>query len=518
MNNNNKPSSFCTVGTKQGAFQLYGFLLSLSLFHKGEKVYVMCDEGTEDEIEMYSLTPMLDIVWLVRDVNKITNSAAIMEALKHEPDVLFLAPSIVVCDVIDYIDKTKMVGVAPTFVPKDKVGIHGSYSKEVLWTSTVDILRELCIKKMEDVVDKYSHFRFGENCNLNFLRQMYSQNGKKYISKSLIGVPLDKAYFKKKPLKFFNTQFNNDKCKEFNINVITAIQTARMYKLLAIIYRIIHRAWVITIPKQPLDGMWSHKDDSFRELADLVAENVYDVKLHKSPIFKNCWLEPTICLYDRPTFDWFTEDVKRSTYVLLGNPDIADYEKHNNQLIDVNVRPWIFWARHPKVLEKYMDVNERKGWSERPVESVFIGNYENNIQEKHRCSGRDNWEEVISEFHLVAGKEHKFTQEEYLEKMGAAKYGLCLRGYGRKCHREVELMALGTVPIMTPDVSLSYSEPLIENVHYVLVNGANEVRDKVSSITEDDWEKMSVACYEWYMRNVHSSQMWYIMIKKLIYT
>ena len=38
-----------------------------------------------------------------------------------------------------------------------------------------------------------------------------------------------------------------------------------------------------------------------------------------------------------------------------------------------------------------------------------------------------------------------------------ALYGLCLRGYGSKCSRKVELVVRGCVPLITPDVSLSYS-------------------------------------------------------------
>ena len=65
-------------------------------------------------------------------------------------------------------------------------------------------------------------------------------------------------------------------------------------------------------------------------------------------------------------------------------------------------------------------------------------------------------------------------------KLRESKYGLCLRGYGSKCHREVELMAFGTVPIVTPEVSVSsYMEPLIENTHYIKVTTPAELKEKI---------------------------------------
>jgi hypothetical protein len=95
---------------------------------------------------------------------------------------------------------------------------------------------------------------------------------------------------------------------------------------------------------------------------------------------------------------------------------------------------------------------------------------------------------------------------------------LCLRGYGSKCHREVELMAFGTVPIVTPEVTVeSYMEPLVENKHYITVKDEEEFVEKLKVITEDDWNLMSNACYEWYQRNVYSKQSFTNMINKILY-
>lgn len=155
--------------------------------------------------------------------------------------------------------------------------------------------------------------------------------------------------------------------------------------------------------------------------------------------------------------------------------------------------------------------------NDRTIESIFIGNFENNTQALYRNNGI-RWDNVLSECHITKGSNKKFTNEEYLLKLRNSKYGLCLRGYGSKCHREIELMAFGTVPIITNDVCItSFYNPPIENLHYIKVNSPDELQYKISNITGDEWSKMSIACHEWYKTNVHSSKAWTTMIEKILY-
>ena len=103
-------------------------------------------------------------------------------------------------------------------------------------------------------------------------------------------------------------------------------------------------------------------------------------------------------------------------------------------------------------------------------------------------------------------------------KLRGSKFGLCLRGYGSKCHREVELMSMGTVPIVTPNVSIKdYANPPLENVHYIKVNSPLEIANKINSISKEKWESMSRNCHNWYMENVHSSSTWNTTLKILFY-
>ena len=123
----------------------------------------------------------------------------------------------------------------------------------------------------------------------------------------------------------------------------------------------------------------------------------------------------------------------------------------------LNVKPWIFWPRRPMILENYMEKTKIKSYEKRKTTLVFIGNIENSVQNKYREN--KEWKKIVDNYHCTTGKVHKFSQEEYLEELHNSKYGLCLRGYGSKCHREVELMALGTVPIVEKNVDM------VRNIH-----------------------------------------------------
>ena len=108
--------------------------------------------------------------------------------------------------------------------------------------------------------------------------------------------------------------------------------------------------------------------------------------------------------------------------------------------------------------------------------------------------------------------------EEYLNKLRNSKYGLCLRGYGSKCHREVELMAFGTVPIITSEVSIdSYMDPPQENKHYIRCNTPENLKEILSNISKEKWEIMSNNCYEWYERNVHSKTGFKNFLSNILY-
>ena len=448
-------------------------------------------------------------------------------ALHTERDTLLLDSDIIITGEICNIDDTKDLGVSPQFIRQEFIDKTGYYNGGMLWTKNKDLpadwikfaetSRYFDQAAIEDLVSKYSHFEFDETYNVQCWRLTLSNEpadeiANHFSAKSKTGL----IYYKQLPIKFIHTHFNDGRFDDFNNIIIHNLIIAKNYKILAIIFRVHNRKWVLTVPKQPMVGWGKHKNDSYRELPILMKLKNKDVDVQYSEKTIHCWLDPNILMYDRPTLEWLDAEVQNASLILMGNGDVKD--KIKIKIEGINTKPWIFWPRKPMLLEKILKRNGILLYEDRTVESIFIGNYENPTQEKYRNNGTIRWADAIEEYHCTKGSEHKFTHEEYLMKLRTAKYGLCLRGYGSKCHREVELMAFGTVPIVTDGVTTdSYMEPLVENKHFLRVSGPDDVRKKIDEISQEKWCEMSDECYEWYQRNVYSVNCWNNMISHVLY-
>lgn len=542
------PSSFCTISTGTCADELIGLLLSLSVHHPGAPVLCLVDVSSQRLIESLSV-PLCVKVELDVCLNdyaglnrkqmeqkgswttfQMMKSVAIEKALANYTDTLFLDSDILVLSPI-LVDKTKQLGVSPHYIRKRDTDKFGFYNGGCLWTSdkTVPDAWRLYTKtsrfydqaSIEDLAKTYSFFEFGDNYNVSWWRLNQSEESPNTIV-SRFSPGKGQILYKKKPIAFVHTHFSHQPSDQvvayFNQMVMQLLKDAQMYKELTIIGRIMNRKWRIHVPKQPMPKPWDHTNDSFREqLLILSSKHKQDIDLVYDT-HKNLVLDPAVMLYDRDTINWFSnESLPLLTKVYLGNCDIQTdgvLVKNAGFLVD----PWIYWPRRPILVEGMIKLGKAaKSFSERSIESLFIGNFENAVQQQHRTS--EDWSKAVTEFHLTGGSVHKFTQKEYLEKLSQARFGLCLRGYGVKCHREVELMAFGTVPIVTPHVNTtSYLEPFIEGTHYIRVAKPSDVSVTIAAVTSEQWTKMSTACKEWYMRNIHSDSMWKTFMGHLLYS
>ena len=538
-----EPSSFCTMCTHTCYFEFIGLAYSLSIYHPGAKFYCMLDTKTKEELDNLALKPNLDIKVVV-NLDKYTglnrqkmeqmniikefwnNKADIMSyALEFEKDTIFLDSDVFIVNPIRCINHTKELGLSPHFIKKINTDEVGYYNGGCVWTKNKEVplswkkhtvnSRYVDQASLEDVAIDYKNsiFEFGKEVNFMPWRIIVGDNPQQVVNS--ININNNQINIGDKPLVFLHTHFHDKRFIQINNMFINALRKLKRYRELLIIDRIINKNWTIKIPRQPQQGIWKHANDSFRELALLYKKNNRDINIE---LIDNghCWLGNYIVLYDRPTHEWFNQDLLNTTLILLGNGDInreGEVLKKNN----LNVKPWIFWPRRPFVVEKFLENNKIKLYNERTIESIFIGNFENPVQQKYRKTD-ENWEAVLDVYHCTQGRQHKFSQEEYLHQLSKAKYGLCLRGYGSKCHREVELMALGTVPIITETVSIgSYMDPPQENQHYIRCNNPENLKTILSNITKQQWEKMSNNCYEWYQKNVHSKNSFNNFLNNILY-
>jgi len=521
-----RPSSFCCLSTFTCHHELFGLLLSLSIYHPGERIHCLVDSSTKKTIQESTPEIKLDIVWHVKldkysGMNRkemeqkgiwsdfqMMKAEVINLALQTDTDTLFLDADMIVLDTIDDIDHSKQLGLSPHYIRKRDTDLYGYYNGGMLWTNQKTVKddwieftktsRYFDQASIEDLANKYSYFTFGENYNFSWWRVAQS-----------------------KPLKIVHTHFHDKTMTvgRFNQLMINLLTQVKDYKSLMIISRMVDKRWIIYLPKQPMDGLWIHNNDSFRELVMLLKKKNNDVDVKLNDKSGHVWIKPNVLLYDRPTLTW-AHNIETASLLLLGNGSMKEEGTILKQTSTtgggLNVKPWIFWPRRPLMLEKILGIKGILDYKERESTTIFIGNYENDVQQKYRKTTHD-WASVLDEFHCTAGHKQKFTQEEYLMKLRGSKYGLCLRGFGSKCHREVELMAFGTVPIVTPEVSIKdYMDPPVENVHYLSVTSPEDLTQKISNITEGKWNEMSNACFSWYQRNVHSDNCWENMLLNLL--
>ena len=244
-----------------------------------------------------------------------------------------------------------------------------------------------------------------------------------------------------------------------------------------------------------MEGFHAHKGDSFREMAELWQEKGY-VSLEKSSMSPYVWINAIgdTLLYDRANYDWLKQTPATYKKILCGNPDASK----------IDGIQWSFWPRHPKLVETHAYTLLE---TPRTKNLVFYGAAENSIQKAHRSN---RLPEACDEYSLTDGSTYKFTPTEYLTALAKSKFGLCLAGYGPKCNREIECMAVGTVPLVAPDVDITcYANPPKENVHYLRLKSFDPEEAKYAiQISEEAWKAMSANAHAWWKINASAEGLW----------
>jgi hypothetical protein len=256
---------------------------------------------------------------------------------------------------------------------------------------------------------------------------------------------------------------------------------------------------LIIMPRKDLEGFFSHPGDSFREMVRLWERAGY-CRIKEHSLATMVWWgslgKGGVLLYDRDNHDWRLSASlveKEWKLALFGNPKPPG----------ASASPcvaWTYWPRRPELVEELASAPAAP-WSEREPGLVFLGKMENHLQEKRRTTA--DWKSACTYWSMVKDTEpYPFTQSGYLEKLAKSRFGLCLPGYGFKCHREVECMAMGCVPVCSPGVDMeSYAVPPKEGTHYLRASTPEEARNITAGMNETTWSRMSVAAKAWWKDN-----------------
>jgi hypothetical protein len=191
-----------------------------------------------------------------------------------------------------------------------------------------------------------------------------------------------------------------------------------------------------------------------------------------------------------------------------------EYNLKNDRNFEFN-----YWSFKPIELENYTLQNEVIPYANRTIASIFLGSVENESQEYFRNKFKD-WGAFIEEYYVAdklnLKEKAKYSFSQYLVKISQSKFGICFRGNGPKCYREIEYASVGTPMIVTEGVDVNYPNPLIEGVHFLTASNASDIEKIIQTTTEAQWKKMSAACRDWYLKNFTSQAQFKYLNEKLL--
>jgi len=517
-----KVSTFCSIATFSAVNDLYSLILSLSYTNPGSKLYIISDTATKEEISSLPIIGDIELFWRIEldaftSKNRkmmeeegtfaeflMTKTRAIEFALEYEDSVMYLDSHIFVMSEIKLENyQGQNVSLSKHHIKSADENLYGVFNAGVVWTNSLEV-PELWRQNLEGsrwddqaalegVAAEMPIHIMHQGQNFSWWRLVQGNDSTENLVRQIRLEANGKLSYKGNIIQFINVHLktNSSVENEFTKIILKSLAQSRSIRLLILLLRGMHGNWPVTLPpNERSNTFFNHKGDSFREHVQLWEERGFCKIFIENT--NNCWFGPKggCLLYDWDNHNWMDDEAQNSILKLFGNaPPVGE-----------NSRPWIFWARHPKILENF--VNSRlhmRDFNKRTTESVFIGNIENSVQQEYRS---DNWGSVIEDFILTKSSTHLLSQNEYLNRISQSKFGLSLRGFGPKCNRDIELLALGTVPVVTPDCDVdNYAEPLIEGIHYLTATSPKHFKEVVSSISEERWSILSNAGRNWWQRN-----------------
>ena len=523
----NEIKTFCTFATKGAYKDLRLLLHSLELYHPEVPIFILCDKWVNDKIDEdeYNLKiyKRIDLEkYTDMNRNKMEEQNLFTEFLLKKADVidyamecyentLFIDGDIVILNKLDLlIDKKYDVGLSPHHILEESEKMFGKYNAGFMYIANKNITnnwRELVNKRntfddqqsLDYFEEDFKVFKFDDSYNYGWWRLFQCENPQERLNLFTID---DNIYYEFNTLKCIHTHLyekNDQQTIQFNKLILQMLETIN-HPMLKYINQSDEEIMEekktipkIIIPKIPRNDFWNHSGDTFRELVSMWKEQGYCDIVEEDT--KHVWMNKIgdVLLYDRPTLDWLAQDSNiKCNKILFGNPIVPDNLKNN-------ASNWIFWGRSPRKLEEFHNMSYIK-FNERRLKSIFIGKIENQVQLTYRNIDFSKYIQLYV-MHKPDEK-YRYTQDEYLDLLRNSKFGLCLRGFGPKCNREIELMGLGTVPLVETNVDMdNYYDPPQENVHYLRFTSPEDIELLINNCSEEKWTQMSLACREWYKKN-----------------
>jgi len=249
---------------------------------------------------------------------------------------------------------------------------------------------------------------------------------------------------------------------------------------------------------------FGHPGDGFRKLIDLWSASGF-VEVKESPNRYCWWGEPgKILLHDHHRVFDVVRDLPPYEFGLFGNMAPKDERPDWNDSRD---HRWIFWCRYTDLVQQNIQEGMVIPPKDRYLNSIFLGRVENDLQTQNRFQSRIDWTKHIDLIRIVRGLQtpHPYPPKHYLIMMSRSVYALLLPGYGNKCHRDLEAVAMGCVPVVTPGVDVvNYHEPMPIFAEVKTDQEASELFENIDRYDREKFEmygEQQKELVSWWFRN-----------------
>ena len=500
-----KINTFATVAPSTCKEGLYTFLYTLSLHNENATVYIISDKETRDYVEDTFVPLLLNLVWDTdteisnptqhvlpeydtQEYVDATNCIfpALRWALDHGEPVLYCSPFTVVINTISIHEFAAPIGVVERGLDASSTAVIGNYSTEFVYikdSATLDKWQTMS-NENEACSASITLEKLQSQLDFEWLDQSLSLASERMLSPLI----LPDCQFditrcvraKSKTLRLFFHKVStvvlrmHDQRLLSGISAITSrMHEANLYRELCICARGYAGKWVITLRK----GGNSPNDIHFRRSAEHHDEFLIEDEEDSSSITVFNTLQ-TIEFRDSSDAHSFHDQLfvmrhtlfnPNSSCLILPSVDIPTNSEHTEAVSDTIVdreREYLVCCCINSICSETTTTQ-----LENVCDLVFDENSEVNVA----------------------------------QKLVKCKYGLFANNKSVSSTRLIDLMAVGTVPILLSKTAVEHAPyPLTEDKHYIHCESIDEIKDKVNQIDDQQWINMSLACRDWYIENAHS--------------
>lgn len=495
--------SFVTVAPKNSDRPLFALLHTLSLHNKGSNVYIQAHPDCRKYVEASILPLELNLHWdtvsLGEDVetqmepNFLSTEyalsthcifGAIRWALDEVSEVVYLSPATIVTKEIRVHSFDAPIGVIERGLDNKATQNFGNLADEFVYIRSSSILNKWETIAVEKKISaSYALDELIKDVSFELLDQSLSVSAERaespYLSQGqhragdIIrgGSGVFRLYLHRistTVLRMYDLRLKN------GLAVITnTMMKANMYKELAILARAYRGKWVIQTNEQYNNSYNSHISRSIPHCEEFQL-------MHHDGIYS----------------------IVFETLRLINGRDSKDSIAYDN--VPVIQRHCLYNPSSPSLLVNCADIPSLSNQVEEIGDTITTNVRGYSLGVCVVDSIDDEKMAGLKSICDLAFRQDKDTNAP--SRLVKCKYSFFFDDADVSTIHLADLWAIGTVPIVFSTTGMELSPfTLVEGTHYIKCNSLSEVANRIASIDEKEWERMSLACRDLYIDNLHST-------------